>query len=36
MLKSSSWGLWQDPEMAVGSVRSNLGSENQKEMKRFP
>ena len=30
------WGLWQDFEMAVGSVRSNLGSENQKEMKRFP
>ena len=27
VLRSSSWGLWQDFEMAVGSGRSTLGSE---------
>ena len=36
VLRSSSWGLWQDFEMAVGSGRSTLGSENRKELKRFP
>ena len=29
-------GLWHVFEMAAGSGRSTLGSENQKEMKRFP
>ena len=36
VLRSSSWGLWQDFEMAVGSGRSTLGSENRKELRRFP
>ena len=27
VLRSSSWGLWHDFEMAVGSGRSTLGSE---------
>ena len=35
VLKSSSWGLWQDFEMAVGSVRSTQWSENRTELKRF-
>ena len=29
-------GLWQDFEMAASSGRSTLGSENLKELKRFP
>ena len=28
--------LWQDPDMAVGSGRSTLGSEKRKELKRLP
>ena len=29
-------GLWYVSEMAAGSGKSTLGSENQKELKRFP
>ena len=35
VLRSSSWGLWHDFEMAVGSVRFTPWSENRKELKRF-
>ena len=34
VLRSSSLGLWHDFEMAVGSGRSTLGSENRKNLKR--
>ena len=34
VLRSSSLGLWQDFEMTVGSGRSTLGSEIEKQLKR--
>ena len=35
VLRSSSLGLWHDFEMAVGSRRSTLGSENRKEFEEI-
>ena len=35
VLRICSLGLWHDFEMAVGSGRSTLGSENRKELKRL-
>ena len=35
VLRSSSLGLWHNFEMAVGSGRSTLGSENRKEFEEI-
>ena len=35
VLRSSSWGLWQDFEMAVGYGRSTLGSANRKRIEEI-
>ena len=35
VLRISSWGLWHDFEMAVGSGRSALGSENRKRIEEI-